>query len=109
MAGRSHTNWNFYLLLLKMGVSQADAAPLVGVKPATPYVKAHRSPSFSILVDQAMDEGRRSIVVSPTYFALDGELLLDAHFNAIPRQPPNSLKSWALAELSRNPLAIFAH
>ncbi len=106
MAGRSHINWGMFLTLLRLGVSQASAAPLVGVKPATPYVKACRDPVFASQVDAAMALGQRSLIASPTHFALPtGELLLDSNFEAIPREPPNGLRSWMLIQLSRNPLA----
>lgn len=109
MAGRSHVNWGLFLTLLKMGVSQADAAPLVGVKPATPYVRASRLPAFAAQVSAALEDGRASQAVSPIYFSLDGELILDASFDAIPRHPHSALKGWVLAQLRRNPLAMLAN
>lgn len=86
-----------------------DAVGLVGVQLSTPYARMSRYPNFKAQVDQAMEDGRRSVVVSPTHFAFpSGDLLLDADFEAIPRRPPSGLKAWVITQLRRNPLAHLA-
>lgn len=108
MAGRSHTNWPLYLTLLRMGVPPSDAVGLVGVQLSTPYARMSRHPAFKAQVEEAMAEGQRSLVASPSNFSLNGELLLDSNFEPIRRQPPQGLKPWVLSQLRRNPLTAMA-
>lgn len=106
MAGRSHVNWRLFRTLLSMGLSQGEAALLVGVKPATPYMKACRDRTFGTMVEQAMRTGRRALAASPTHFTTPhGDLLLDANFDPISRKLPSRLKPWVLAELAKHPFA----
>ncbi len=105
MAGRSHTNWQLFLTLLSMGMRQVDAAALIGVKPATPYVKAYRDRAFGDKVGEALHHGRLALIASPTYFITPkGNMLLDGNFDPISREVPTRLRPWVLDQLARCPL-----
>lgn len=109
MAGVSHTNWELYLTLLSMGMGPTDAVQFVGVKLSTPYTRSLRYPGFKHQVDQAMEDGRRALIISPHHWAFpNGELILDGDFNPISRQPPSTILPWVLRQLRRNPLAALA-
>ena len=92
-----------------MGMGPTDAVQFVGVKLSTPYTRSLRYPGFKRQVDQAMENGRRALIISPHHWTFpNGELILDAAFNPISRQPPSTILPWVLRQLKRNPLASLA-
>lgn len=89
-----------------MGMGPTDAVKYVGVRLSAPYTKAFRDPAFKLQLDQAMEAGRRSIIISPRYWAYtSGAPIVDANFEPIPREPTSALLPWVLLQLERSPLA----
>ena len=89
-----------------MGMRPTDAVQFVGVGISTPYARMARNPVFKAQVEQAMMEGQRCLIISPRHWCHpNGQFILNADFEPIPREPPKSLFPWVRGQLLSHPLA----
>lgn len=109
MAGYTAVKWEMYLRLIGLGMQPKAACAFVGVSSAAPYVKAAREPAFKAAL---MDMSQRGQILSLAYpddwVYEDGEPILSADFEKIPRVPSDRLAPWVRQQYLSNPLATLA-
>lgn len=109
MRRRSKIDWDFFLHVVRMGVSINSAADLMGVSSHSVFAKGRREPMFRNDLDKALNVGRACLHASPFFFVdpVNYQLVLGPDFDPIPRQPPHGLRSWVQEQLARpHPLEL---
>ena len=109
MAGYTTVKWGMYLRLIGLGMQPKTACAFVGVSSAAPYVKAAREPAFKAALMDMSQRGQILCLAYPDSWVYeDGEPILSADFEKIPRVPSDRLAPCIRQQILRNQLPALA-